>query len=302
MILLSLMGEQPIPNLIPLWQFHEYTGTQFAATSTTHGRALMLAEAIARDHQLKRVKVLEPLKLEAYDLQKARLVLARAITELHQEDDVCLNLTGGTKIMSLAALQAAYGSGIPLMYVASEQNEIIFYQSDGVETRRQPIDVQISVRQYLEACGLENSLTQNFLPPDPNATLPPPKEGDYLENRVVKQALDSGLFDDVQRGVFVRRRTERGDVINELDVVVTRHARLAICSCKARKKITNDMLYELAALSSRENLGIYCGKLLVTSTTDLTESLFNRARANRIHLVDNSQMDRIAFYLMLATD
>lgn len=297
MILLSLVGEQPIPNLLPLWQFTEFDAVQFAATETTRPQAEALRQAIARDEQLRRLTVQPLVTVEAYHLSKARQVLARAVADWQSRGEtVCLNFTGGTKIMSAAALQSAYGTGAPLMYVSSEQNEVIFYQSDGVETRRVPITVAVTVSQYLEACGLEMRL------PNPNAA-PPPKEGDRLEQLVFERALAAGLFDDVQRNVSVMRRLSNGAMVkNELDVVVTRNGHLAVCSCKSGRNVTNEALYEVAALSSRENLGIYCGKLLAAAEPELPPGLYERARAARIQLVDGRQLDRIDFYLKLATD
>jgi len=110
MLLLSLTGEQPIPNLLPLWQFPEYTATQFAATRTTLPVVEALAAAIRQDVQLKHIEVLETLRLEAYDIAQARYALAAAlVAQQAQGREVRLNLTGGTKLMSLAALQAAFG-------------------------------------------------------------------------------------------------------------------------------------------------------------------------------------------------
>jgi hypothetical protein len=301
-LLISLMGEQPIPNLLPLWQFSEFTLTRFAATESTLARADMLKATIARDAVLsRRVRSLDTLPLEAYDMQKDRFVLTRAISE-HQEngEEICLNLTGGTKIMSLAALQAAFGTGITLMYVSTEENQVIFYRSDATEFRREPIRVKISVQQYLEAHGLETSADPNFRPGGPYADLPP-KAGDALEKKVTKCALDSGLFDDVRSNLFIRKQSKLGPVKNELDVVIIRNGRLAVCSCKDTREITKDHLYELSSLSRREFAGIYCGKVLVT-TAAVTDAQVERAREAGIFLVTGDQIRNIDFYLKQATE
>ena len=70
MLLLSLVGEQPIPNLIPLWQYRQLSATQFAATDKTWLLAEQLAAAMRSDPALKAVEVLPPLKLEAYDMAR----------------------------------------------------------------------------------------------------------------------------------------------------------------------------------------------------------------------------------------
>jgi hypothetical protein len=302
MILLSLVGEQPIPNLLPLWQNPEFDQFQLAFTETTQPCATALQNAVANDPALRHVKMLKPLLLKAYDVQQARLMLNKAITT-HLENGlaVCLNFTGGTKIMSMAALQAAYGTGISLMYVSTEERQVIYYASDGSEVRREPIQVAISVEQYLQAHGLEVSDNLAFKKNWRQYAEPPPKAGDDLEKKVEALALRSGLFDDVRRNVFIRKHNRSAMVKNELDVVAIRNARLVVCSCKAGREITKDDLYELASLSRRESAGIYCGKVLA-SATEAPHAQVERARSMGIQLVSASQVDNIDFYLKLATD
>jgi hypothetical protein len=291
MLLLSLIGEQPIPSLLPLWQFPEYTATQFAATRTTLPVAQTLAAAIRQDAQLKHIDVLEPLLLEAYAIAQARDALSAAlVAHRAQGREVCLNLTGGTKLMSLAALQAAFGSGVKLLYVSTEENQVIHLASDGSELARQPIQVRISIEQYLAAHGLQVEARPAAL-----------KDGSALEEIVARRAFESGSFDDVRRNVFIRRRTERGPVENELDVVVTRNGRLAVCSCKSGGKITKEHIYELASLSRREAAGIYCGKVLVTDHPDPTRAVRDRARSMGVHLVYGKEQENVVEHFLAAT-
>ncbi len=302
MLLLSLIGEQPIPNLLPLWQFREYTATQLVATRTTQPVAETLRKAIQKDPQLKHLEVLDTLIVKAYDIGQARGVLATVLNDhLNQGREVRLNLTGGTKLMSLAALQAAFGSGVRLMYVSTEENCIILLGSDGVEMERLPIQVKITVEQYLAAHGLEVGDDLSFNPNRRRYASPPPKQGDELEIEVERLARQSGFFDDVRRGVFIRRITERGAVINELDVVVTRNGRLAVCSCKTGNKVTKETIYELSSLSRREAAGIYCGKLLATDLETLRPALRDRARSMGVRLVYGAELPRIAEHLRSAT-
>jgi hypothetical protein len=301
MLLLSLVGEQPIPNLLPLWQFKEYTATQLVATRTTMPVATSLRGAIQADPQLKHVAVLDTLIVEAYNIGQARGVLATALnSHLNQGREARLNLTGGTKLMSLAALQAAFGSGVRLIYVSSEENCTILLGSDGVEIERLPIQVKITVEQYLAAHGLEVGDDHSFKPDRRRYSTPPPKQGDALEMEVERLARQSGSFDDVRRGVFVRRITERGPVINELDVVVTRNGKLAVCSCKTGKRVTKETIYELSSISRREAAGIYCGKLLATDQETLLPALRDRARSMGVRLVYGKELPKIAEHLLLA--
>ena len=290
MLLLSLIGEQPIPNLLPLWQYRDFSHTQFAATGTTWGVAQQLESAIQVDPALKRMQVLPILRLEAYDLDQARRALNAALHQ-HLENGLrsAINLTGGTKLMSLAALQAAFGTGIPLIYVSTETRQMIWMGSDGSEQRREPIAVKITVAQYLRAHGLEVV----FKPGDPA------RVGSLLEEKVYRKAYASRLFDDVQRNIHIRRQSHQGQVENELDIAVTRNGRLAVCSCKSGEALrktrqANIFLYELASLSRREAAGIYCGKVLATDQKRLPDAVRQRAASMDIHLVDGSQFEEIA--------
>ena len=302
MLLLSLVGEQPIPNLLPLWHSRAYTQVQFAATPTTWGVAKGLADAIHADAQLRRLQVLEPVMLAAYDVQASRRALAAALVKHQQAGlEVRLNLTGGTKLMSLAGVQAAFGSGVQLLYISTEENQIIYLGSDGAELERQPLKVKISVAQYLAAHGLEVGEDASFRPAARRYASPPPTEGSELEEQVYRLAYQSGLFDDVRRNVFIRKQTGREAVINELDVVVARNGRLAVCSCKSGKAVTKETIYELASLSRRESAGIYCGKVLAASQASLSLPIRERARDMNVRLVYGDEIPNVAHHLELAT-
>lgn len=285
MILVSLVGEQPIPNLIPLWQDRTIRAVRFAATGVTHPVADGLEQFVRTDPSLRHIEVLERIDLPAYQIGKARAALVEALAQTQSGGEaVCLNLTGGTKIMSLAALQAAYGTGVPLLYVSTEENQLIRLQSDGAESERLLLNVTVSVDQYLRAHGLEVSDNLGFHPEGPRSQVRPPMEGDWLEEQVFQMASHANLFDDVRRGVYIRKKVRDVWVTNELDVVVTRNGRMAVCSCKSGK-VDKEDLYELSSLSRREAAGIYCGKLLICGQGDVDEAVKQRAGAFGIRLV-----------------
>jgi hypothetical protein len=300
-LLLSLLGEQPIPALLPLWQTAEYRAVRFAATAATLPLAQTIAAAIRRDRQLKRRVALEPLQLDPYDIGQARAVLAKALEEHRAAGDaVTINLTGGTKLMVIAALQAAYGSGVPLLYVTTEKNQIIYLGSDGAEQRRETIQVKISVEQYLAVHGLEASDNQAFNP-HRGRDVHPDKEGDPLEEMVENLARQSGKFDDVRRGLFIRRMTDKTPVPNELDIVVTRNGRLAVCSCKTGKSVDKESIYEVSSISRREAAGIYCGKALITDLDPVPPALLARAKAMQVILLGKGDLPLAAERLLDAT-
>lgn len=300
MLLLTLVGEQPIPNLLPLWQFQYLDSVQFVATNTTLPFVSRMTAAMISDPLLRRVQVFEPLVLDAYNTGSARAAIAQAIVK-HQAEgrEMLCNLTGGTKMMSIACLQAAYGSGVRLLYVSTQENQHIFLGSDGAEQERTPIQVCISVDQYMAAHGIETCDNPSFDPNYRSYSTPPPKEGDELELQVEEAARNSGYFDDVGRSLYIRRQTKNGHVINELDIVVTRNGRMAVASCKTGN-IENEHIYELFSLSSRESAGIYCGKVLVSSMPSLKDGVRYRSLSMGIHLVYGDEVAKVAEHLKIS--
>lgn len=303
MLLLSLVGEQPIPNLLPLWQLPHYSEVQLVASATTRSVAKQLKKAIQQDQALQHLSVLKTLEVHPYHIGDARAKITAALLQ-HQAQGktVQINLTGGTKLMSLAALQAAYGSGAALIYVSTEEKQIIWLASDGSEQNRQPIEVHISVWQYLNAHGLEVEASAT----NPYAAAPP-KEGDHLEESVFTQLKASGLFDDVRRNLHIRKQNGKKQVRNELDVVVTRNGRLAVISCKSGtvesesgRRAYHQAIYELAAISRREAAGIYCGKVLVSNQPEMPQALRDRAAENHIHLVYGAELENVVTHVLTA--
>jgi hypothetical protein len=160
-VLIAPVGEQPTPNLIPLFalppeqspncvQFLESDNNRIKAVSNN------LGNAITKDPVLDGTEVANPCPMNAWDLQKARddcaAVIARYTDEGHQ---VTVNLTGGTKIMALAAYQAACNAKVPMIYVNTEQRQIIHFDLNGVQVSEDPFTAPISIETQLRAAGRE---------------------------------------------------------------------------------------------------------------------------------------------------
>ncbi|MGB9800262.1 MAG: hypothetical protein ACPLUL_09235 [Thermanaerothrix sp.] len=291
MHLFTLLGEQPIPNLIPLWQVpRAYTRVTFVVTSRTLPQVEVLKATIAHDPALRQVQVFPPLVVEAYDLAQARTALVRALEQA--TSPLYLNPTGGTKIMSLAAQQAAHVLGVPWLYVSTEIGQIIHYTAAGEEVKREPIRVRVSVETYLRAHGLEVSLGKPIGAWHNIKTLPP-TPGHTLEEDVHQALVQSGRFDDVQRNVYIRKRGSSGHFIdNELDIMVTYNGLLAVGSCKTGK-ILSTHLYELSALSRREVAGIYARKALIYRDTEPRPGIRRRAPLDDIALVPAADLNQV---------
>ncbi len=294
MRLYTLLGEQPIPNLIPLWQAPQmYSEVGFVVSARTRPQAEALQAVVWHDTALRGIRVLPPLEVEAYDLVKTRQVLAGALEQFRQAGRaVCLNLTGGTKLMSLAALQAAQMLGVPWFYVSTELQQIIHYTPEGEETRREPIRVRVGVEIYLRAHGLEVSLGKP-IEARGAARSPQPTPGHALEKDVFGALYESQCFDDVQRNVYIRKGDACGQFVdNELDIVATYNGMLVVGSCKTGK-ILSAHLYELSALSRREVAGIYARKALIYRDATPRPGIVRRAQLDEIALIPGYDLNNV---------
>jgi len=289
-IYLALVGEQPMPVLQPLWQEKGFTSVQLIASETTHAVAEYLADYIRSDPAMGIRKVHPVMVVNAYEMDSA-IAAIRHLLERHRYHKAVLNLTGGTKMMSIAAQQAARGTHARLMYVSAEKRSLIYFSADSSDMQVIPIRVKVTVEQYFNAHGFDCSDSQNFGMRE--CEIPPPKQGDALEDHVYNLLSQSGLFDDVRRNVFIRRTNGCSEVTNELDVVVTCGGNLAVCSCKSGK-VDNQVLYELASLSRREVAGIYCGRVLVSSKKNLLPGVINRAEQDGIRIISAGELEDAA--------
>jgi hypothetical protein len=157
-VLVAPVGEQPTPNLIPVFAAgpEGYTHVQFLISDDRKIRSVAenLHRALAEDEQTSTVQVLEHLTMDAWDLRKAREDCARAI-EKHSNARITVNLTGGTKIMSLAAYQEARAAASPMVYVNTEAGELIRFGANGEPVAREPFSVKIPIQTQLRAAGRE---------------------------------------------------------------------------------------------------------------------------------------------------
>jgi Domain of unknown function (DUF1887) len=145
MILISLLGEQPIPNLLPALHLKP-DQTILVYTRRTEAVAHRLVRILPNAHP-------EDLQASPYEIEK---VIQRLETLLVAGQDTCFNLTGGTKTMALAAYQVAARCGCPFVYLESEGKHSLLYQyslKNGIPTLtdKHEIGELITIKDYLLA-------------------------------------------------------------------------------------------------------------------------------------------------------
>ena len=68
----------------------------------------------------------------------------------HADDNMALNVTGGTKLMAVAAQEVFRAAGKPVFYVSVESDEVLVI---GGKTRSQPLRAKLKVHEMLKAHG-----------------------------------------------------------------------------------------------------------------------------------------------------
>lgn len=160
-VLLALVGKEPIPNLIPLFAApadERFDNVQFLVSGNPRVQEVAdhLADAIQRNPALSGIRVGNHWSMDAWNLDKARDDCSAAIQHHKKEGHtVVVNLSGGTKIMSLAAYQAAVSVGMEMLYVNTERGEIIRFDAQGNATASRPFTAKISIETQLRAAGRE---------------------------------------------------------------------------------------------------------------------------------------------------
>ncbi len=150
-ILISLVGEQPAPNVLPVRHF---APKQVALVCTKLHRTRTLAENIAAVIGESAVRPF--CETEAYRVDSIKASLRQYI-EQHgwNPDALIFNLTGGTKTMAIAALELARQLGASAFYYQTEENQSLLhlYRFDGTQlTCQEPIRIEatLTIDEFLQ--------------------------------------------------------------------------------------------------------------------------------------------------------
>lgn len=144
-MLISLIGEQPIPNLLPI-RYLQPMENLLVYTTRTRERARLLRKLIGGSLE-------NDLLVDAYDFQA---ILAKMQARSAANSNVQFNLTGGTKMMALAAYALAVQRQADFLYVESEKHHSQLYRygfENGLPTSREKTIMPplITTADYLNA-------------------------------------------------------------------------------------------------------------------------------------------------------
>jgi hypothetical protein len=95
---------------------------------------------------------------DAYNFSEIQEQLYNCLA-LYENKNVILNLTGGTKIMTVAAQSIFEIAGKPMFYVKERDNSVLILQG-GKEKSHAPLDKKLKIQDYLLAYGYKTELSQ----------------------------------------------------------------------------------------------------------------------------------------------
>lgn len=151
-ILINLIGGQPAPVYI--------------ATRVVNPDKVLLVYSKDSEIQLSRIKNTlsfnyDTLEVSPYDLEDCYKKLMNKLIE-YSEDEMIMNLTSGTKIMSFAAFKIFDESNKEMIYIDSQNHSLITIEKnkDIINT---PLNLVFSIKDYFSIYGYEiNSEKDRF--------------------------------------------------------------------------------------------------------------------------------------------
>jgi len=265
-VMVSLVGEQPIPNLLPLKDRPPDVAVM-VHTGATRTQAWTVGELLKPNIPVDHLDVLP------YDIEATRVTLQEYVVRRGWAGaEVTFNLTGGTKSMALAAFEVARECRSEFLYLQTEGRRSRAYRygfDDGrsvrlIESRILPtlIDLDTFIRAHVGGYQMQG----------PSST-----RGGAFEQAVAK-ALRPWV-DEMLIGVKI------GGAL-DLDLVVRCENQVGVVEAKA-SEISKRGIDQLNTAAGREYLGTYTQKILVQDRpADHTRlNLLELAQARNIEVI-----------------
>lgn len=246
MILVSLIGEQPIPNLLPL-RFLKPEKTWLVYSRLTAPQAERLQRMEPETIALHR------LRSDPYHIEAVRAELAEAFPA---GQAMQYNLTGGTKPMALAAFLHAQECSYPFVYLQSENNRSLLYAYE-FRQGRPNMTQQVEIPEIITASDYLNVHLPGYTEDGPSKD-----EGGAFE-QALAQILRRAGFEVL---VGVRPLGVQEQI--EIDLVIRWGNRVGIAEVKLadREGIgPKHGIDQLTNAGGREYLGTYTTRFLITA-------------------------------------
>jgi hypothetical protein len=259
MHLVCLVGEQPIPNLLPTLHFRP-ARISLVETQTTKKVGENLKNVILKELG---ASVFSVPAADAYNIEE----MIRAIEKALDGNDIPLmfNLTGGTKTMKKNA---------DVCYLQSEGGKSLLHRykfsANGDLQRVEPEEVPelLTIKMHLEAHGL-GTKSQNIKNRESEGRKFEERVGNALKDLGAEIAMNVGTESKVEADILFRFGNQFG--VAELKTGKSGGKKAA--------------LEQLSLLVHRESLGIYAKRYLIINAPSVGRHMENIAKARGVEII-----------------
>lgn len=279
MILLSLVGEQPIPNLLVARALKPAICVWAHTTRTAP-----IADRLR--------KLLDPLPsallaVESYDVAGIEAAVSDWVRAQPVGTVIEFNLTGGTKPMAWAAERVAAQFNLPFVYLQTEDKvvQLMRYQPQGntlALTEARNLPRLITVKDYLRAHGLWAWQV---------------KTGRRDPFEALVEAVLKKSCDEVQANFDF-------DAF-EVDFLIRRGNHVGVMECKrGRQKMQNNKrggIDQLVIASDNKYLGTYTERFLI-SDSPLPDNIMKLAQARQVRVAILESAARTGYHNLTKSD
>ena len=148
-----LVSDQPAANFLPII-YYKPKAVVLVVSPEKRNQAVVLTAALEKSRpgiQIERIDI-----DSAYDVNSTLMEIWKGLDRYKEEGfKPIVNLTGGTKPMSIAALQAASAANCTAFYLDADKNVITIFQAGALdgEIRIPAIEFKPNLEHYLETYG-----------------------------------------------------------------------------------------------------------------------------------------------------
>jgi len=262
-----LTGEQPIPNLLGV-RHVDPASVLLVESERTKTVGDRLVGLLGR--RVERLLVKDP-----YDLVAVQECISDRLQKLGWADQVVFNLTGGTKLMALAAYSLAQRLERPWIYVRSEGGRSLIYRynSDGEPIGRpEEAASLITVDDYLRAhLGKYDTGAKPGAQDEEQA-------GKWFEDLVARELRGWSYLDEVIANV------RYGEAL-ELDLVLRKGNQVGVAELKSGTEAYHKKgIDQLSTATEQRYLGTYTRRFLIIDRP-LGPDLRDLAEQHRIRVI-----------------
>ena len=273
-LLVALIGQQRVPNLIPIKYLQPHRVLMFHSDYTERV-SIVLKEVLAHGDFNQQIEVITQC-VDPYNIIKAmEMMLSQLNRHGWEPSTTVFNITGGTKPMAIAACNIARVSGAKIAYLNNESPDIelysyVFGQRGDIRLEEShAVSNLISIIDYLDIhVGPRRYKVEGFS-----------KAAGGAYDKAVYEAVE-GSVDETLAGVNVENGVE-------IDLVVRCGNRVGIAEVKTGSGATKKHpIEQLVIATERDVLGRYTSRFLIIDRRMIAEELRDLAAARGIELIE----------------